>query len=62
MSAPISMMARGALLASGVVLAFSAFFAAYPYRTKHRKKLNTLSFAIGVVTILFVVVVLNSVH
>jgi len=58
MSAPISLLARTVLFACAAILPLAAFSAAYAYDEARRKKLNIISFIIGLLTIAVVGVVL----
>jgi len=58
MAAPISLMARTILFACAVVLPLASFSAAYAYDSPNRKRLNIISFIVGLLTIAVVGVVL----
>ena len=59
MSAPISPRDLGILLACGAVLPVAACFGAYPFDGRNRRKLNILSYSIGLVAIAIVAVILH---
>ena len=58
MAVPISLLSRTVLFACAAVLPLAAFSAAYAYDSPRRKKLNIISFIVGLVTIAVVGVVL----
>jgi len=59
MSGPIPAQQLGILLACGAVLPIAAAFGAYPFDGPNRRKLNIISYSIGLIAIAIVGVVLH---